>query len=97
MSRDPSALDSGGSPKERATHDAGMTFGDVLVVCGQQRGFVEQYDRLTGSRFGALARRTPIEIEVDKASGAEGEEVAKFAAFVYEVVWTRLPRYSTHD
>lgn len=57
----------------------------------QTEGFVENYDRITGSHFGSLAKRSPLDAMIDQATGRETEEAAKFCAFVAETVWSRLP------
>lgn len=67
------------------------TFLDVVLFCARNEEFVAQYDRLYGGALGTLARRAPIEKIVDRATGFERDECLKFAAFVYEMVWTRLP------
>ena len=60
-------------------------------------GFVENYDRLTGSHFGALARRSPLDQMIDQATGRGKDEVLKFCAFVADVVWSRLPAAEEHQ
>jgi len=67
------------------------TFIDCLYMAISEPGFITEYDRLTGSHLAALAKRTPIEVMVDDATGHASNEMAKFCAFVYEFVWMTYP------
>ena len=69
-----------------------MTFLECVQACAGVPSFVAEYDRITGSRLTEMATAAPIDQMVDKATGRKRDEVAKFAAFVYEFVWTRMPR-----
>lgn len=71
-----------------------MDFAEGCAEAASIPEFVENYNRITKSSFKLYAPRSPIEAMVDKATGFKGfdeEEAAKFAAFFYEYVWSRLP------
>jgi len=68
-----------------------MTFGQCLLECSSNEEFVAEFDRLTGSSLSKLDLRSGIDRMIDKTTGYEKAQAQKFAAFVYEVVWTRLP------
>ena len=68
-----------------------MDFYSALAEAASIPEFVSNYDRLTGSHFGRVIKSTGINRMIDEASGFSSEETAKFAAFFYEMVWSRLP------
>jgi hypothetical protein len=68
-----------------------MDFLDCVAFCAGQRGFVEQVDRLSGSRFGQMGRRAPLEAMIDEACGVDIAQASEFAALVFDLVWSRLP------
>ncbi len=68
-----------------------MDFFAALAEAAAIPEFVSNYDRLSGNNFGRVLSARGIEKMVDEASGFSNEETAKFAAFFYEFVWSRLP------
>lgn len=50
--------------------------------------FIEQYNRLNGSRIGKP--RAPIEQMIDKITGYEKDQMYKFFNFVRDYVWIPL-------
>lgn len=66
----------------------------VMESLGNQE-FVKGFNRLTGSSLCLPSAQSPIEALIDEATGyadaKQEENVQKFLAFVYEVVWIRLP------
>ncbi len=71
-----------------------MDFSKACAEAAMIPEFVEQYNRLTKSKFGFRQPRNGIEAMIDKACGFKGfdeDEARKFAAFFYEFVWSRLP------
>ena len=56
---------------------------------------VEQYDRLQGSNLSM--KGSALAVEIDKASGRMESEIKDFILWVYDVVWTRLPRDARVD
>lgn len=67
-----------------------MTFVACVAQCAAIPGFVAQYDRLTGSHLADVLSASPLNAAIDDATGHKSQEFARFAAFVYEIVWTRL-------
>lgn len=74
-----------------------MTFAECVLECGKNAELVEQFDRLTGSSLSKLGARAPLDRMVDEATGYDKAQATKFAAFVYEVVWIRLPPEAEND
>lgn len=68
-----------------------MSFGDVVLYCSQNREFVENFDRLCGANLSQVGRRSGIDAAIDQATGRDEDSMAKFCAFVYDLVWCRLP------
>lgn len=67
------------------------SFFDVVVECAMNAELVANYDRLYQAHFGRIVKRDPMAALIDKATGFERDECLKFAAFVWDCVWTRLP------
>jgi hypothetical protein len=66
-----------------------VTFIECVAFCAGNPEFVSQWARLRGFKLSGLS---PLEQEIDKASGF-GEHVAKtFIADVADLVWDRMPR-----
>lgn len=65
-----------------------MTLYECVMQCAQNLAFVESIDRLRGTDFSALHRRDPLA----SATGRDRDRAMEFAAIVYEIVWSRLPR-----
>jgi hypothetical protein len=75
-----------------------LTFLECLHECTINDEFVTQFNRLTGYRLGDSARRSPIQMLIDEATGfddvvqeREHQTFRQFALFVKGVVWDRLP------
>jgi hypothetical protein len=76
-----------------------LTFLDCLWVAVSNAELVANYNRLTGEHLGEQPKRSPIELLVDQATGyeetvqdVEVERMRKFASFVKDIVWDRLPQ-----
>jgi len=69
-----------------------VSFTDCVLECGKNTELVEQFDRLTGSSLSKLGSRSGFDRMIDDATGYDRAQAAKFAAFVYETIWIRLPR-----
>lgn len=67
-----------------------MTFPDCIIECAKNTEFVREFDRLMGCNLSM--RGTPLDLAIDKATGRMERDIGVFCAFVYECVWTRLPR-----
>lgn len=65
-----------------------LTFRDCVLACYDNPELMSEYRRLTGSDFGAA---TPLARAIDHATGHFDEQATRFFAFVYDVVWIRLP------
>lgn len=74
-----------------------MDFFSALAEAAAIPEFVANYDRLSGNHFGRVLSAKGINRMIDEASGFSCEETAKFAAFFYECVWSRLPAESFKD
>jgi hypothetical protein len=75
-----------------------IPFTTCLKAALDSRELVNQFDRLNGNQLSAVAKRSPLEILVDQASGYDVEIEAMmqqtslaFIAFVYEFIYLRLP------
>ncbi len=59
-----------------------------------EKGMVQEFDRLWGTNLAAPARRTPIEIMVDEATGHSKKKLEHdyklFLEFVEEYIYDRL-------
>lgn len=62
-----------------------MSFEDCVKMVWETPELIEQYNRLTGSKI--QAKRSPLEMMIDDASGYEKAEMFKFFDFVYKYVW----------
>lgn len=74
-----------------------MTYIEALAEGMSNREFVSNYDRIMGAHLsGCLHHMSKGDIahEIDKATGFLHAEIAKFDAFFYEYVWSRLPQGS---
>lgn len=67
-------------------------FIEVVMHCTKNRELVKEYDRLTGSSLGSILSASPINRMVDEGTGRTKQEMGKFAGFVFEMVWLRMPR-----
>lgn len=69
-----------------------MNFQEVAIECIRTPALVSEFNRLTGSKLG-IDTRMPIEKMIDEATGykdPETEDMRKFVAFVFEVIWMPL-------
>lgn len=73
-----------------------MTFSECVLLCFDEREFVAAFDRLRGTNL--MGKATSVERLVDAATGYDAasssvrhDELVQFVAFVYEVVWSRVP------
>ena len=64
-----------------------------LSTAAKDEEFVAQFDRLTGNNLSS--KGTPIERMVDDACGRTESGLKEFLEFVYETVYTRVPRDPT--
>lgn len=67
-----------------------MTFEQVVAECLDNRELVAEFDRLNHTNISR--RGTPLELQIDDASGKTEDDVRKFIEFVMECVWNRLPK-----
>lgn len=66
----------------------------LAAHCARVPELREQFNRLTGCKFGQSATRKPIEVMIDDACNRSGEtdsDMAQWVVFVYECIWCRLP------
>jgi hypothetical protein len=71
------------------------TFEEVVAYAVGNSELVKEFNRLSGCNLGQSAQRTGLDRLIDESTGYSGEtddDMAKFAAFVWEFVWCRLPR-----
>lgn len=73
-----------------------ITLKDCILECAGNRKFVAGYESLTSNQL--VDRRAPLDRMIDDACGLQVacgglllEGLPPFIAFVYEVVWCRLP------
>jgi hypothetical protein len=67
-----------------------MTFGECVIACSQSRELLENFDRLRGTNMSQIGRVGGIAAAIDECTGRNEDSMAKFCAFVYECVWTRI-------
>jgi len=65
-----------------------MTFAEVVQVAAANKELVAQYDRLSGTNLSL--RGSPIEVQIDLATGRIKSEVPGFVEFVHETIWLPL-------
>lgn len=68
-----------------------ITFYQCIMQGAAERGFVEQFDRLMECSLSKVGKHSPIIEMIDEATGFYDHQMALFVAFIYDVVWTRLP------
>ena len=64
----------------------GSVLQEAVFQCYDNKEFVEQYNRLTGSNINK--NKTAIESMIDEATGKTTDELRKFIEFVQEYVVT---------
>lgn len=75
----------------------GMDFMGVVAKCAMNDEFVKGFNRLCNCNLSFKDTRPPIIRMIDEATGypypfkIDNQELMKFAAFVWDTVWTRLP------
>lgn len=69
-------------------------FHQCISTAARDAEFVAQFDRLTGNNLSP--GKTPIERMVDDACGRTDSGLKEFLEFVYETLYTRVPRDSAH-
>jgi hypothetical protein len=75
----------------------------ILILgreCLKNDELVAQFNRLSGSTLLCSEKRTPIEKMIDSACGLDGEKESdwqKWAEFVIECVWLRLPEETRNE
>lgn len=71
-----------------------ITFYECLMEASRRDGFVREFDRMMGTGLSPekLQRRSPIDVMIDEATGRLEHDLCLFMAFVYEIVWIRLPQ-----
>ncbi len=67
-----------------------MTFEDCVRKCLANKPLVTEFDRLNKSNLSC--KGAPIALEIDKCTGRLESDVKAFIAFVWDAVWTRIPR-----
>jgi hypothetical protein len=75
-------------------NDVKKDFAWAVAEAAQEAEFVNSYNNLTGNNFKLNPPKSVFDQMVDNATGYKGfdeSEARKFAAFVYEFVWSRLP------
>lgn len=84
--------------RRAAAGNVRIAFATCLKAALDSQEPVDQFDRLNGNQLSAVAKRSPLEILVDQASGYDVEIEAMmqqtslaFIAFVYEFIYLRLP------
>jgi hypothetical protein len=72
----------------------------VAMECIANDELVAQFNRLTGCQLLKSAKRTPLEVAVDKACGYDGErdeDWQRWSQFVIDNIWLALPEEARHD
>lgn len=67
-----------------------MTFTECVQECWRNRELVAEFDRLKGTNLSL--KGSPIETEIDLQSGRFESDMDQFFDFVYDTVWSRIPR-----
>lgn len=65
-----------------------ISFSDCVSAAIFNSQLISEFDRLTGSNLSL--KGTPLDIEIDRATGCQQKDIASFLAFVYEVIFTRV-------
>jgi len=73
------------SPGTSAAHG----FRTIVMACAADDDFVANFDRLTKSNL--RGRGSGLDLAIDDATGRLKADAALFVAFVFNVVWSRLP------
>lgn len=66
-----------------------IAFEGVLRHCLADAALVAEFDRLTASNLRLAGG--PVNVAIDLQSGRTEAELRRFAGFVKDVVWSRLP------
>ena len=75
---------------------ADPAFNKCLVEAASIPEFIENFDRLTGSAVGKIGAGPAIVEMIDKVTGFRDAQLRKFAEFVHESVYLRLPSQAIH-
>ncbi len=70
-----------------------ITFYECLMEAARWPYLIEGFDRMLGCSLSPekLAARAPLDTMIDNATGKLDYDLSMFIAFVYDIVWTRLP------
>lgn len=69
-----------------------MTFEECCQECLRNEPLVAEFDRLNKSNLSF--KGSPLDLEIDKATGRLTNDVRDFVRFVWNSVWIRLPQTS---
>jgi hypothetical protein len=65
-----------------------MTFAEVVQHAATNKDLLREYDRLSGTNL--ALRGTPLDIQIDLATGRIEAEIPAFVEFLYEAIWLPL-------
>ena len=66
-----------------------ISWPECLATCATTPEFVAEFDRLAGCNLSG--RGSPLELQIDAATGRLEADFARFVDFVRDCVWDRLP------
>lgn len=72
-----------------------MTFEEVVKHAAANKELVAQYDRLSGTNLSL--KGSPIDVQIDLATGRIESEVPDFVDFVYRAIWLPLVAQEAKD
>lgn len=68
---------------------ARVSFSECVTTAFSTKELVAEFDRLGGTNL--LLQGTPLDVEIDWASGRVHRELQLFIEFVRDCIWDRLP------
>ncbi|ARL04270.1 hypothetical protein [Burkholderia pseudomallei] len=75
---------------------ADPAFARCLVEAAGTPELVAEFDRLFGCELASMAEGSPLDLAIDSATGRFEGDMRKFAEFVHDAVYSRLPSAAIH-
>lgn len=75
---------------------ADPAFAHCLVEAAGTPELIAQFDRLTECALASIGKGSPLDLAIDGATGRFEDDLRKFAEFVHDAVYSRLPSAAIH-
>ncbi|HHX4059581.1 TPA: hypothetical protein ACU967_006141 [Burkholderia contaminans] len=71
-------------------------FSRCLMEAAGTPELVAEFDRLSGCNLSAVGKGSPLQRAIDSATGRFDGDIRRFAEFVHDAVYSRLPSAAVH-